>query len=1270
MVVSLLAFALPCAADIEVSVLSSELSAAPGAFATPVFGIRNGDPVDQTVRLEFEPPPGWQILGAPQTLDVPAEGEGSVFATVVVPEDAAAGAYAVTLVAVSDFDASDRASADASILVASVSNLEIAVSEGRSVAPGATVSYQVTLTNQGNVQDSLLLSASTSRGLDVEISQPAVDLAPRERATLDIQVRVPTTAEAGQDVLTVTATSTIYEGVEEQASIFTIILPPTPDLVGGTLMETLSGRLRLSIGRDEIDRSFDSRLSFSASGRVLDGFFSTFLSVTDPFGPDPVDVTSYSLLYRREPSTTTIGNVSKRLTDLVSLTCEGGSVEIDDDLLDLVLIAGLDDDEARFAGRFALGPEVANVGATYFEARSPTGREAIVGATASSEPIEDWRLRAEGALGTLGGQSSFAFLFGTEIDTAGYFLDGKVYSVDTQFPGSMQDSAGISLSQRLRLTDVSLSLSLGHEWDNIDRNPLLATTIDDGIGLNVNWMPIEDGPRLSSTFEFGWTREDDLLQRNQIDLLFAAGIRETEGVFPYEFSGEIDDRLDVVLGTHTRTLTFAEGAGLSVDSFYFFLQLIQEKRVDVVNDLVLSGATDVSILFRPEGTLHQASISLRNEEDELDLSVSLDVRFLETLDITFDGSIGWDRSDATPLSFDWGITFNVDLAVPLPFLVTKGRIEGRLFVDGDGDGTFREADRPIGGGVLSANGVEVSTDEDGLFRFPPLAPGVYPLEIDALPSDVAPPEAIDVTVEPGETTQVDIPLRPILAIGGHVYEDADRSGTRDVGESGFLDIGVRVEDEEGVQRTAVTDSRGSFSIGDLGPGTYTASLDPATLPARFEFTTPQTVSVVLSPTGAAPVEFGAVIRPSEVVVTIRPPAADFTISPIEPVVGEPVTFDGSVSSDIDGEIVAFAWDFDGDGTTDATEPLVERVFDEPGTFDVSLTVTDDDGNTDTHTRSVSVGGERAPSETTPEGIQTPSETPASTVSASVRPPIADFSYAPEAPEVGVPIAFDASLSIDFDGEIAAYGWDFDGDGIDDATGAAALRIYDAAGTYEVTLRVTDDGGNVDVLSRTIEVAAGGEPVDVRPTLEPPTAAFSYIPGEPVAGEPVTFDGSASSDPDGPIAGYAWDFDADGFADATDVLVEYAFPAAGTFTVTLAVTDESGAEDTVSHPITVFAAPVPPPESGDGTVLPPIADFSFAPESPLVGEPVEFNGMLSFDFDGEIAAYAWDFESDGLIDATEPIVLHVFPVAGVFSVRLTVTDTGDATDTIQKTVTVE
>jgi len=83
-----------------------------------------------------------------------------------------------------------------------------------------------------------------------------------------------------------------------------------------------------------------------------------------------------------------------------------------------------------------------------------------------------------------------------------------------------------------------------------------------------------------------------------------------------------------------------------------------------------------------------------------------------------------------------------------------------------------------------------------------------------------------------------------------------------------------------------------------------------------------------------------------------PPHASFFYSPIEPQVDEAVTFNASASFDLDGTIETYAWDF-GDGTTD-TAIIVTHVFTTAGSYNVTLTVTDDDGLSDASAQSVTV----------------------------------------------------------------------------------------------------------------------------------------------------------------------------------------------------------------------------------------------------------------------------------------------------------------------------
>lgn len=109
------------------------------------------------------------------------------------------------------------------------------------------------------------------------------------------------------------------------------------------------------------------------------------------------------------------------------------------------------------------------------------------------------------------------------------------------------------------------------------------------------------------------------------------------------------------------------------------------------------------------------------------------------------------------------------------------------------------------------------------------------------------------------------------------------------------------------------------------------------------------------------------------------PTAEFSVTPSEPTVGEQVTFDASASSDPDGDIESYEWEFTGGDTDSTTGQEVARTFDAPGTYEISLTVADgsdstDDASTTTQVVVESVS-ESEPTTTTAEATQTPTAEP-------------------------------------------------------------------------------------------------------------------------------------------------------------------------------------------------------------------------------------------------------------------------------------------------------
>jgi len=349
------------------------------------------------------------------------------------------------------------------------------------------------------------------------------------------------------------------------------------------------------------------------------------------------------------------------------------------------------------------------------------------------------------------------------------------------------------------------------------------------------------------------------------------------------------------------------------------------------------------------------------------------------------------------------------------------------------------------------------------------------------------------------------------------------------------------------------------------------------------------------------------------VETNENPTASFVYSPTNPKVGERVYFNAAESSDSDGTIVSYKWDF-GDGRSGSGQKTNHR-YNQAGTFSAVLVVEDDSGNQASTSQTITVTEGEAPT--------------------------ASFVISPTNPAVNEVVYFNASESSDKDGTIVGYNWDLgDGSG---ASGKTITHTYTSAGTYTVLLVVIDDSGNTGSASKTVSVGEN----------ENPTASFNYSPSNPRVDEDIYFNASDSSDPDGTIESYEWDF-GDNTTD-TGETVTHRYSSSGTYTVQLTVTDDSGNTGSTTKTVTVSENQSP------------TAAFVYSPTNPDVGERVHFNASDSTDPDGTIESYEWDF-GDGRHGANVE-VNHTYSSAGAYTVVLVVTDNSGNSDSASKVVTV-
>ena len=456
------------------------------------------------------------------------------------------------------------------------------------------------------------------------------------------------------------------------------------------------------------------------------------------------------------------------------------------------------------------------------------------------------------------------------------------------------------------------------------------------------------------------------------------------------------------------------------------------------------------------------------------------------------------------------------------------------------------------------------------------------------------------------------------------------------------------------------------------------------------------LSVVLDPRNEIQ-ESDETNNSAELTLTVNDrPRAVLTVSPTSALTNESVMFNGSLSSDGTGSVVRYRFDFgDGNGTDWTDSPVAVHAYPQNGDYKVGLEVEDNEG-----ARSGVAG---------------------TMVLILNRPPIArPYSNVTRALMLDT-IQFLANAS-DPDGLISVS-WDFgDGDGSGELD---PVHNYSEPGTYDVHLRVLDDDGATADSTVRIFIdgraprpfiiagnttgdrehlfvfAQGGEDyahgyssyywevtdgangqgptfqhefdrpgnftiwlttknrwglegrasVNITVIDRPPRAVASVSTIDTDTLRRIQFFGVKSSDLEGPVT-FQWDFgDGNG---STEAAPYHAYSRPGNYTASLVVTDTAGQKDCATVPaVTVHNRP-------------PVAEFRtfgcFTQNGTLY-----FDATGSSDPEGPLMTYRWEF-GDGAA-ASGPVVEHVFPSSGNYTVNLTVTDADGGTASRTQVITV-
>ncbi len=394
---------------------------------------------------------------------------------------------------------------------------------------------------------------------------------------------------------------------------------------------------------------------------------------------------------------------------------------------------------------------------------------------------------------------------------------------------------------------------------------------------------------------------------------------------------------------------------------------------------------------------------------------------------------------------------------------------------------------------------------------------------------------------------------------------------------------------------------------DFGDGEYAKIVSPGNPDVAHSYTAAGSYNVTLTVVNSDSCEG---ISQSSIVISEEPlPLFDFTSS----CAGNPVTFTNQSMENGGGPIVNFLWNFGDPGSGSeniSILPSPEHVYNMAGDYDVTLTISNSNGCTNSTISTVTV----------------------------IDQPTLDFTFTESC------MGDDTEFNSESDSQVITYAWTFGDGGTSDI--ANPTHSYVSSGDYTVTLIILTSDSCSAMMSHVVSVN--------------PLPAPNFDNTSPAClNEEVVFT-NLSTSPNGIIETWVWDFGdgANTTINAPDnPNVTHSYTADGTYSVILTVTDILGCESEIIKDVEI--------ESN------PIADFSY--DETCFNEPVLFTDLSTENGGSDIQNWLWYFgnpasgpsNTSNLQDPT-----HIFTDPGTYNTSLIVTSTAGCSDTVEQEIVVD
>ena len=904
-------------------------TAKPGDLITHVFTIKNtGTNADQ-YNLKITLPAGWVALPIPSQVSLAVGETSQVFLTVIVPGKATAGSYNVVLRATSTTNPSIWAEAEGVIEAVSTVGLELEAFKIARAPPGTEARHIIRVRNTGNMADTYRIEVTISKDWPLRAVHGQIQVLPGDQGEFTTAVLVPYRALPGSRYdLWFEVTSAIDPTITQTLMITATVVPPPPEKVRIQLYPEIPVTIRMNLtgeGNPKFGLSLAGELPgighldisrlFGVSG-MLDqgaGFHTSKLGVD--WGSVSVSgafakLSGEGLRFLWDGME--IGGAELLLTDVgkgfaVSWEWEKGRLRLVSVGVEDALRYGVN--EIQFSGTLSDTFSLAAI---------------LASANTQSGPSSAFQVKPSIRNDLVSGHIELA-------------------KVSPGFPEKPESNTfGWGLSFGATGSSLTGGFSIIRDETLTDAGPPQVFTADHGFHATASILL---NPQMSVTLSLGLEgkESDDIPKTTEegsstASIIVSPGVNRTGWSLGASFKHTWDD----VAGMGF----LATGLELSEELSVGQIAVSSTLGLDLIRDLVTGTVSDTSSSFSlrcafPQGLLSPTiELSVNNGR----ASLATDFSWSEVTGLSFHASFD------LPLTSEGGFSAAVEFTFPvsIPFFgPTYGVIQGRTFIDSNKNGILDVGEKGAPGVLLTANGQQAITGSSGRFVFSLLLPGIYQIAIAQLPVGLSPliEPSTQVKLKVGQVVELPpIPMESKSRISGFVFHDLNQNKTRDPGEPGVAGVQLAIHNAI-FQKRITTDSSGGFVV-QVPPGTYTVELVQSTLPNRFEPTTPTRVQVLVKEMAFVRAQFGVYQHPRQLIFAPQAPIARFNYTPSLATVGQRITFDALTSEAVEGKIVFYNWEFrKGSRVLKADGQQVSVIFEEAGTWLVTLEVTDSNGRT-------------------------------------------------------------------------------------------------------------------------------------------------------------------------------------------------------------------------------------------------------------------------------------------------------------------------------------